>query len=211
MTCVTTGTRSRSLRRRGSLGGTEPRGILPSLLAGLALLATTGCGRPYLEWTAGETGVAEVDIVPEDIVRFGSVAVEGKTAFEDVRVTATGIVEVMLQRVEIGEGSDGFGIDYNPAPVRIAVGDSRTVSLSFSPTRTGSYTGIVQFEISGASSHVLTRELQGWGCEDPDQDGQCRGPHDTGPCWPEPGDREPGDREPGDRKVGAATGVPRPP
>lgn len=135
------------------------------------LLPACGSGLQFLNESVSG---AQVSVVPEGEVSFGAVSPAGRTAFEEVQITATGDEAVTLESVTLeSQGNDCFTLDYDPAPVHLDRGETTQARVGFLPDATGTFRGTLKLTFTMNGGVEMVRQMVGTGCDDPRQTGEC--------------------------------------
>jgi hypothetical protein len=126
-----------------------------SVNAGTAVVSLSGIGvaGPVAQLTVSTTGLA-----------FGSVTVNTKLT-KALTLTSSGTAAVTVGSVS--EAGGGFSISGASFPATLNPGQSITVSVTFDPTATSSYSGIISIASDSSSGAMATVSLSGTGVPAP--------------------------------------------
>jgi hypothetical protein len=105
--------------------------------------------------------VPNIAISPDSIA-FGSLFV-GAVRTDSIRVSNTGTDVLHVTAITATPGAF-----HAPAPLDLAVGESRTLPVTFAPTAPGIYTGTIEFTSNAHNAPTLTAPLFGEGLVAPD-------------------------------------------
>ena len=146
-------------------------GKLP-LICSLSLLA--GCGSTGLDMIAPPIFGPQVEVIPDETIRFGQVSPHGVLAEREIWIRSVGDEPVLLVSAWLeGQDAPSFQLLYDPSPVRLAPGEELPLVVGFLPESSGEYQTEARFDFSMDHAHRLSRVLRGYGCGDPDEDGGC--------------------------------------
>ncbi|ETX06029.1 MAG: hypothetical protein ETSY2_19530, partial [Candidatus Entotheonella gemina] len=113
-------------------------------------------------------GVAQptalIEVEPTDEVDFGNVELE-QTRSVTMTITNSGDAELTLTLVSVPEGAEvGFALEGGPIEeVDLAPGESREVTVTFTPVDEALVTGLFRVESNAANEPVVERPLRGTG------------------------------------------------
>jgi hypothetical protein len=113
-----------------------------------------GTGAGIKTATLSSTGIQGFASMSPGSLTFGTTAVGSSSAAQSITVTNTGNSTLTFSGVGIASGGSNYGSSNNCGSV--AVGGTCTVSVSFSPTTTGSIPGSVGFTHNGGGAAVVS-------------------------------------------------------
>jgi hypothetical protein len=122
----------------------------------------------FLDTSSAVTPNPDIALFPSDTVRFGSVDSAGTTTLPLKIYNRGGRDTLRVTRATITSSvSTNFSITPNPTtslPIKVAYGDSTTVTVTFHPTRTGVFAGSLTLQSNTPAPHNnMSVGLQGLG------------------------------------------------